>query len=237
MIYIGTSGWFYRSWQPGFYPAELPTYKWLEFYAMHFNTVEINSTFYRVPSASTVKGWIRKLPTDFHLTCKVNRTITHRKRLKNVREDLIGFLEVLSPIKQRYGMLLFQLPPSIKLDMGELEEFLSSLPGDFRYAVEFRNSRWFDDSVFELLSRYNVAFVSVSAPGLPDDIVVTTDFLYVRFHGKDRWYDYLYSDEELSVWASKIKKHTAVSDAYCYFNNDVGGYAIRNALLLQSLLS
>ncbi len=237
MIYIGTSGWFYRSWQSVFYPSDLPTHKWLRFYAMHFNTVEINSTFYRVPSVNTVKGWIRKLPEDFHLTCKVNRIITHRKRLRDVEKEMSNFLDILSPIRQRHGMLLFQLPSSIKMDLSVLDEFLSGLPKGLRYSFEFRNKRWFSDSVFDILSRYNVAFVSVSAPELPDDIVVTADFVYIRFHGKTRWYDYLYSDDELSRWADRIKEHAEEHDIYCYFNNDVGGYAIRNARYLQSLLS
>ncbi len=236
-FFVGCSGWYYRHWEGVLYPPGIDKTRYFEFYCKAFRTVEINSTFYRMPFRGYVKGWARKAPDGFVYAVKMNRRITHENRLRDVDSILNDFLSRIKPLKDagKLGPILVQLPPGLHRDDRLLEEFLSILPVEYEYAVEFRHRSWFNREVLRLLERYNVAFCIVSAPRLPSMVESTYDFAYVRFHGVTRWYNYNYSHEELSRWARVISNLT-VQRAYVYFNNDPYGYAVRNARTLMNLL-
>jgi len=228
-IYVGTSGWVYDDWQGRFYPEDVKGSDRLSYYAQHFDTVEVNATFYRLPTSNMLDAWNRRLPADFHLVLKGSRLITHLKRLRDCREPLQPFLAhalELSTLK----VILWQLPPSQHQDLPLLEDFLALLPDSVRHAVEFRHKSWWDDQTAEALSRHRAAFVAVSMGGLPEDIIPTTDFLYLRFHGPaDLVYQYDYPDEELAAWAERVGPHLADRTLYAFFNNDYHARAPKNA--------
>ncbi|NIM47423.1 MAG: DUF72 domain-containing protein [Candidatus Aenigmarchaeota archaeon] len=239
-VYIGTSGYSYPHWSDGvFYPSGLYQPKWLEFYAENFNTVELNVTFYRLPAKKVFEGWYGRTPKDFLFVVKGSRFITHIKRLKNVEEPISLLFDRALALKEKLGMILWQLPPSLKVDTKRLEQFLKLLKtqSKSRYTFEFRNQSWFTDKIYELLKKYNAALCIADSPSFPKEEVVTADFVYVRFHGGTELYGSNYSDKELSNWAQKIKKWTKQNlDVYCYFNNDAYGYAIQNARTLKDLV-
>lgn len=238
MIYIGTSGWFYRGWKGLYYPPDLPPNEWFKFYARDFNTVEINSTFYRGAKKSNLRKWRKDVPAQFLFSLKASRVITHMKKLKDASEDVWSFMKEAQGLEENLGPVLFQLPPSLKCSLELLKEFLEGLPQGFKFAFEFRDPSWFESKdIEELLLKKNCAFVIVSAPKLPDVLKLTADWAYIRFHGKTSWYNYLYSEEEMKIWASRIRELLPmVKDIFIYFNNDVKAYAIQNAKTLRALL-
>ncbi len=206
-IFVGTSGWTYDDWYGNFYPEDIKNTERLSFYAEKFNTVEINATFYRLPTEPMIRAWNTRLGDDFHLVVKGSRVVTHLKKIANCKEALEKFLERALKLT-RLEVILWQLPPSLHKDVDRLETFLSSLPEKVRHAVEFRHESWWDDEVTKTLADHKVAFVAVSHPSLPETVLPTTDFLYVRFHGQEREvYRYDYTDEELSYWVSLLKPH------------------------------
>lgn len=232
--YIGTSGWHYEDWRELFYPEELAKSKWLKFYADHFATVELNNSFYRLPSEKALVSWRESTPEVFVFAVKVSRFITHIKRLRNVEEPLDNFLVRANLLQQKLGPLLYQLPPNMKRNDGVLESFLSILPRQHRHVFEFRHESWIDNNVFELLRRYNAGLCVFDMPGFTCPLVVTADFAYIRFHGSIGLYSSSYSDEELSDWAEKISVLGRNLEAiYIYFNNDVEAYAVKNARTLR----
>ncbi len=235
--YIGTSGWYYEHWRGKFYPQELNKTDWLTYYAQHFRTIEINATFYRLPFKGMITGWTRRTPPDFKFVVKGSRMITHSHKLKNVDAPLQTFLERISMMKGKILCILWQLPPSLKFDIALLEQFFSKLPSMFRYAIEFRHPSWLQDKTFDLLSRYNMAHCTISAPKLPCDLTTTTDFAYIRFHGIHGWYNYNYTEEDLFWWRDKLYViGEKVDKVLVYFNNDHEAYAARNALRLKDIL-
>jgi uncharacterized protein YecE (DUF72 family) len=236
--YIGTSGWHYEHWRGLFYPERLTKPKWLEFYAQHFTTVELNSSFYRLPSERAFVNWRESSPKDFVFAIKVSRFITHIKRLKNVEEPLQNFLTRADFMQDKLGPLLYQLPPSMKRNDETLEAFLAILPRQYRHVFEFRHKSWFDDDVFNILEKYNAGLCVFDMPDFTCPVVATADFAYVRFHGSTGLYRSCYSDKELSDWAKKIEELGKNLEAvYIYFNNDAGAYAVRNAETLGRLLA
>jgi uncharacterized protein YecE (DUF72 family) len=236
-IFTGTSGWTYNDWYGNFYPEDIKSTERLSFYAEKFNTVEINATFYRLPTEPMIKAWNTRLGNDFHLVVKGSRVVTHLKKIANCKEALEKFLERALKLI-RLKVILWQLPPSLHKDVDRLETFLSSLPKEVRHAVEFRHESWWDDGVTKTLANHKAAFVAVSHPSLPETVLPTTDFLYVRFHGQEREvYRYDYTDEELSHWVSLLKPHLRRRTLYAFFNNDYNANAPRNALTFQELFS
>ena len=236
-VFVGTSGFYYEGWKGKFYPENLAKKKMLEYYSTRFNTVELNSTFYRLPSEKTVKGWKDRVGGDFVFAVKGSRYITHRLKLRDAAGSLSLMFERFRLFGSKLGVVLFQLPPSLKSDPGLLESFLSQLKKGHRYAVEFRHESWFVDRTFEILRKFNAALCIESHPRLPEIFEVTADFIYVRFHGKPQLYTSNYSDKELSRWAERIASLAGGKrDIYCYFNNDVDGHAAANALRLRELL-
>jgi uncharacterized protein YecE (DUF72 family) len=235
IFHLGTSGWSYPGWRGLFYPPDLPSSDWLEFYAQHFATVEINMTFYRFPKPATLKGWLERTPPGFCFTLKANRQITHLKRLRKVKSEVRYFYILADSLRERLGCILFQLPPSIKLDLELLEEFLETLSPDYRNVIEFRDPGWYDEKVFTLMRQHKTTFCVVSSGKVPRTPVETSDVAYFRFHGLTGGYRYNYSDDELAEWAAAIKSVRA-TERYVYFNNDYQAYAVRNCLRLGELL-
>ncbi|MGA1825162.1 MAG: DUF72 domain-containing protein [bacterium] len=235
--YIGTSGWYYEHWREKFYPQNLDKTEWLSFYAQRFRTVEINSTFYRLPFKGMITGWLRKTPPDFRFVIKGSRRITHSHKLKNIDDPVHTFLERITMMKEKMLCILWQLPPSLAFDSALLEQFLSKLPSAFRYAMEFRHPSWIQDKTIELLNKYNIAHCTISAPGFPCDLTTTTDFAYIRFHGIHRWYNYNYTEEDLLWWRDTLSIiGERVDKILVYFNNDYEAYAVINALRLKEIL-
>jgi uncharacterized protein YecE (DUF72 family) len=236
MIRIGCSGWSYEHWRGLFYPQTGSTSRWLELYAESFDTVEINATFYRLPSAKTVEGWAARTPEAFLFAVKASRYLTHVKRLREIAEGVKRMGERIEPLRRagKLGPILWQLPPHFRRDDDALASALETLsPG--RHAFEFRDPSWFTADVYALLDRYDAALVVADrSPGDPTPWVSTAGWSYVRFHsGRDR--NGAYSARELRAWADRITRRPG--DVYAYFNNDWEGFAIANARTLRSLLS
>jgi len=235
--YIGTSGWVYRHWRDVFYPSKLAQSKWLEFYTRHFPTVELNNSFYRLPTEKAFSNWRDTSPEGFVYAVKVSRFITHIKRLKDVQEPVETFLGRARHLGQKLGPLLYQLPPNMHRNDERLDAFLALLPKGLRHVVEFRHESWLDEGVFDILRRHNVGFCVFDMPDLPCPLVATADFAYIRFHGSTGLYWSCYSDEELEDWAQKISGLGKKLDTvYIYFNNDAEGFAIKNARTLGEKL-
>ena len=237
-VIIGTSGWWYEHWQGKFYPEGLDKNKWFNYYARFFNSVEVNSSFYRLPFPNMVKGWAKKSPPQFKFTLKMWRRVTHLKKLRNVREDIGIFLNRISPLKNNLGAILYQFPPSLKCDLNLLENFLRELPSGLDQVVEFRNKSWLIPDSFSLLRKYRVAYCIVSMPDFPEMVEITSKVSYIRFHGREVLYGSSYSEEELLRWVQVIRKlpDRGVKKVYIYFNNDYNAYAVFNALRLQEIL-
>jgi uncharacterized protein YecE (DUF72 family) len=235
VYHLGTSGWSYPGWKGKFYPPELSSGEWLPFYAQHFATVEINMTFYRYPKPEMLKAWIERTPPHFQFTLKANRQITHLKKLRNVKSEVRYFYILADSLQEKLGCILFQLPPSIALNLELLQDFLETLSPHYRNVIEFRHETWYDEKVNKLLQAHGVTFCTVSSAKVPQTVVETSPTAYFRFHGLTGGYRYNYNDEELEEWAETIKSAQA-EECYVYFNNDYQAYAVSNGLKLGELL-
>jgi len=244
MVFIGTSGYNYPHWWNNvFYPSDLPQKKWLEFYAQSFNTVELNVSFYRLPTKEVFQSWYKRTPKKFSFSVKGSRFITHIKRLKDCREPLSLLLDHASPLKEKLGSMLWQLPPRFRFQKERLEQFcvlLSTLPRAklFPHAFEFRDESWFCQEAFRMLEEFNFALCMAHGSGLPLIETATSDFVYLRLHGGEVLYGSNYSDKELKQWAEKVRNWRRKRKIiFVYFNNDAYGFAIKNALLLKKMIS
>ena len=236
MVYrLGTSGWSYPEWRGRFYPEGLTQKKWLPFYAEQFDTVEINMTYYRYPKPETLQGWLDKTPPGFTFTLKANRQITHYKKLQNVKNELRNFYTLADSLYDKLGCILFQLPPSLALNLDLLEDFLSHLSADHKNVIEFRHQTWYTEEVHSLLRSHKVTFCVVSSPELPEQMVETAATSYLRFHGRRGWYTDNYTDDELKDWAGALKTAKA-KEVFIYFNNDYHAFAVRNCRTLREFL-
>jgi len=234
MFYLGCSGWYYDHWKGSFYPDSLQKAQWLSYYSEHFSTVEINASFYRLPLPDVVSGWHRKTPDDFIFAAKGNRKITHIHKLKITEIMIDKFHDSIVNLRGKLGVILWQLPPSLKYNKAKLERFLSELDPNRRNAIEFRDASWLKEETYKLLRKKNIAFVITSAPGTPDEIEQTADFAYIRFHGTSGWYTHDYSARELDLWAERIK--ALKGDVYAYFNNDASALAVKNCMQQKKML-
>lgn len=233
---IGTSGWHYGHWIGPFYPEGTPKKNLLEYYSTRFDSVEINNSFYRLPEESTFLAWRRTVPEDFLFSVKASRLITHNKKLKDPGATVPPLMERAVALKEKLGPILFQLPPSWKLNLERLREFLSALPGGFKYAFELRNHEWFVPEVYDALKRHNAALCIFDLDYFQSPVEVTADFVYMRLHGPDGSYRGSYPEGTLREWAGRIKKwRRDGKEVYCYFDNDEAGYAAQNALKLKEL--
>lgn len=208
--------------------------EFLPFYALHFGTVEINNTFYHLPTPHTLREWKKETPQNFLFTCKGSRFITHMKKLKDPEQSIARFSETITVLHHKLGPILFQLPPRWRMNAQRLEEFLKALPKTFRYAFEFRDESWFAQPVYDLLTKYHTAFCLYHLAGCWAPEIVTTDFVYIRLHGPGEAYQGKYRAPTLRLWANKCHQWAqSGKDVYCYFDNDQDGYAPINALALQ----
>jgi len=241
-VYIGTSGWVYSHWDSLFYPEDLPSKDKLKYFSKHFKTAEVNYSFYRLPRPTTYQKWYSETPEDFLFAVKANRFITHIKRLKGVKAAWKSFLDNTLNLKEKLGPVLFQFPPSFKFNkenIDRLEEFLKIITksGSMRYAFEFRHKSWCDKKIYNLLKKYNTAWVIADSPVYPRADEVTADFVYVRMHGSKVLFTSNYTKKELQDLAKKIKNWQVQNlNIYVYFNNDAMGYAVENAKMLKRLI-
>jgi len=234
---IGTSGWVYPHWRGVFYPAKSRSAQWLQHYAAHFHTVEVNYSFYRLPSAAAIEQWKAGCPEGFVYAVKASRYITHLKKLRGVEEALARFLERVRGLGDHLGPVLYQLPPNWNCNLERLRAFLQWLPKDLRQAIEFRNSSWHNEAVYDLLAEHGVGLCIVSLPDLPSILRTTAPFCHIRLHGSEAKYGSCYSEEELSWWAEQVLGFLQDGkDVYAYFNNDACGFAVHNALRLKQMV-
>ena len=235
--HIGTSGWHYEHWRGRFYPEKLTKTEWLEFYASHFTTVELNNSFYRLPSEAAFASWYNSSPPDFTFAVKVSRFITHIKRLKNSEEAVENFITRAKILGEKLGPLLYQLPPNMHRNDEVLESFLSNLPRGMKHVLEFRHQSWLEGKVFEILRKYNIGLCVFDMPSFTCPLEMTADFAYIRFHGSGELYSSCYSDKELADWAKRLTNlDINLKAVYIYFNNDAEAFAVRNAMTLRGNL-
>lgn len=220
------------------YPEGLPTTRWLQRYAEEFSTVEVNNTFYRLPSPSAVEGWIERTPPDFIFTLKVSRYLTHVKRLKETERYVKRFMEPLEALlgTSREGPFLWQLPANFRRDDERLSAALEGLPRG-RHCFEFRDPSWFCREVYEQLREHGAALVIADDPERPFQThEMTTDWTLIRFHRGSRGRGGKYSASELDTWARRLRQWRRVVEVFAYFNNDTRGYAVENAATLRDAL-
>ncbi len=235
-FHIGTSGWHYKHWREVFYPAGLAMKKWLPFYAERFRTTEINNSFYHLPLATTFDLWRESVPDGFLFAVKGSRYITHLKKLCGTDDAVKTLLDRVKRLRAKTGPVLFQLPPNFKPDPPRLREFLVSLPGGFRYVFEFRHHDWFTDDVYAVLRDCAAAFCVYDRGDYTTPLEVTADFVYVRFHGGTAAGGD-YDDAALRRWAGRFAGWSrSGKDVFAYFNNDWGGFAVKNARAVLDLL-
>ncbi|HUQ97273.1 MAG TPA: DUF72 domain-containing protein [Chitinophagaceae bacterium] len=234
--YIGCSGFYYKEWKDIFYPKGLPQRAWFEFYAQHFNALELNNTFYRFPEMAFLENWYSKAPTDFQFAVKVPRDITHAKKFEETEALLSEFYAVLKAgLREKLGLVLFQLPPSFDYSAARLKTITTQLDTTFINVIEFRNISWWRDDVIEALRRKGITFCGVSYPGLIDSVVVNTPYPYYRFHGVPKLYNTPYEYGFLKNVVAAMGTVKEVKAAYLFFNNTMSGAAIENAKTAQQL--
>jgi uncharacterized protein YecE (DUF72 family) len=234
-VHIGCSGWNYPHWRERVYPKGLPARAWLEHYAKLFDTVEVNNTFYRLPSRSAVAGWVEQTPDGFIFAVKASRYLTHMKRLTDMEAGVERFYERIEPLIEsgKLGPVLWQLPGSFRRDDDRLAAALRQLPAG-RHCFEFRHESWFAEPVYKLLRAHAVALVIGDHPERPfQTYELTAGFTFIRFHHGSRGRNGNYSASELDTWRRRIAAWRSSVEVFAYFNNDWEGFAVRNALALK----
>lgn len=240
-IRLGCSGWDYRDWIGTFYARDEPSK--LKAYTSVFTTAEINSTFYSYPKPGLVLGWAAHTPDDFLFSVKLNRLVTHEKRLNTalgIENDVHRFCELIKPLNEsgKLACILIQLPPGLAYSCDLVERFLAVLPPEYRYALEYRNKTWMRDDALRLLEHYHITPVMTDGPALPTQELSSRDMAYIRWHGKGSriWYNYRYSQQELEPWAGTIQRLSEDHQVLGYFNNHYHGYAPENCLDVLEML-
>jgi uncharacterized protein YecE (DUF72 family) len=231
MIWIGTSGYNYPEWKGSFYPPDLPAAKMLPYYAARFPTVEINYTFYRMPTEKLVTGWAAQTPDPYKLTLKAPRRITHDSRLKNCGELVDSFCRVAGTLGNKLGALLFQLPPNLKKDLALFDAFLAELPPKVCAAFEFRHQSWLDDDVFGRLAARNLALCVADSEKMSTPVRMTADYAYFRLRDEG------YTLEDIARWAETIARGTtSCRETFVYFKHEEAGKGPEFARLLGERL-
>lgn len=236
-IHIGTSGWHYKHWVGTFYPSRTPGSKMFAFYCEHFDTVELNNTFYSLPKPAGLQNWRESSPANFCFAAKGSRFITHMKKLKDPEPALAKYFDAIEKLHEKLGPILFQLPPGWNFDAERFETFLNALPKHHRYAFEFRNQTWDNPQAYKLLEHHQAAYCIFDLAGYQSPLQITADFSYIRLHGPGGKYQGSYSDEALNGWKKRIERWSRDLKAiYVYFDNDDSGYAAFNALRLKEMV-
>jgi uncharacterized protein YecE (DUF72 family) len=229
-IWVGTSGYNYPEWRGSFYPEKFPTSKMLAFYAERFNTVEVNYTFYRIPTPALLDGWAKGTPGGFTFTLKAPRRITHDSKLQRCEDLTQAFCRTSRTLGPKLATLLFQLPPTFKRNDDVLKSFLELLPDGTRAAFEFRHLSWHDDAVFALLRDRNMALCVADSDKMSTPVVTTADYAYFRLRDEG------YTQTDVEGWARTISGLPALSDAYVYFKHEEQGKGPEFARMLISTL-
>jgi uncharacterized protein YecE (DUF72 family) len=239
-IHIGTSGWSYKHWKGVFYPDKLPAAQYLKFYAQHYNTVELNNSFYKLPSVKTVKGWAAQLPADFKICPKLNRYLSHFKKLHDPESALENFFNVFEHTADCLGPVLIQLPANFSFNLpvaAHFYEVLKSKYGTYRFAMEVRHPAWFTQESILLMKQNHITLVMAQSGKFIYDETITAKDIYLRLHGPGKLYHSSYNDDELRDFARKIRKwQLDHHNVWVFFNNDLNGYAVKNANTLKCLL-
>ena len=236
-IHIGTSGWHYKHWLGTWYPEGTRPNEQFAYYRERFQTVEINNSFYRLPSLETFAAWRKAAPRGFLYSVKASRYITHMRKLLEPEQSFEKFWTHVAVLKEKLGPILFQLPPRWNINTERLAHFLAALPKKRRYAFEFRNATWYHDEVYALLNEHDCAFCIYELAGHLSPPAVTSSFVYVRLHGPGAKYAGSYDDAQLKSWARKCRAHARKGrDVFLYFDNDEAGYAAFNAQRLRELV-
>jgi uncharacterized protein YecE (DUF72 family) len=236
-IHIGTSGWHYKHWKGTFYPAHIKESQQFDEYRKSFSTVELNNSFYRLPTPQTFTAWRKATPKNFVFAVKGSRFITHMKKLNLDREGIKKFFTSVKNLKEKLGVILFQLPPKWKVNAARLNSFIKVLPKKYRYTFEFREHSWYNDDVYTILKKSNCAFCIYELEHHMSPMNVTADFVYVRLHGPGNKYQGSYTDDTLRQWAKRCKHWQSEGrDVFIYFDNDQEGYAAFNAVRLKELV-
>jgi uncharacterized protein YecE (DUF72 family) len=235
--WIGTSGWVYQDWRGRFYPADLRQNRWFEYYARHFDTVEVNNTFYRLPGEAVFDAWARQAPPGFLYAVKANRYLTHIRRLIDPADPLERFLSRARRLGPSLGPVLYQLPPRWRPNLPRLAEFTELLPPNLVNVFEFRDPTWFTPDVYGILRGHQASFCIFDMPGLNCPMEVTAPAIYVRFHGSGVPYGGSYDDAVLAAWAKRVSTWVQGGhDVYVYFNNDGMAAAVQNANTLKQMV-
>ena len=232
---LGMSGWNYKHWRGIFYPRDVRPGRWLQFYVQHFDTVEINFSFYRLPTRENFAAWAEQAPPEFLFAVKGNRFITHLKRLSDPVEPLRRFVERADALGPTFGPVLWQLPPQFHRDQERLDAFLAALPRERQHAFEFRHDSWFVQPVYDALAAHDAALCLADRGGGTSPLEITATWTYVRFHGGlgEGW---AYTEPQLHAWADRIATYRARGvPVYAYFNNDPHGHAIIDGRRLRAL--
>jgi uncharacterized protein YecE (DUF72 family) len=232
MILVGTSGYSYPEWKGSFYPPNLAAAKMLPFYAQHFDTVEINATFYRMPTAKTVAAWASQVPPHFRFTLKASKRITHDKRLKDVGDSVRGFLAAAAELGPQLATVLFQLPPNFKQDLAVFDAFLETLPPGLCAAFEFRNQSWWNDDVYARLRARNLALCVADSEARSTPVVTTADYGYLRLRDEG------YQDDDIARWADVVRDlDTRLKDVFVYFKHEDEGKGVQFGQRLKERLA
>lgn len=235
-VQVGCSGWYYSQFKGEFYPEALDRKAWLPHYAARFSTVEINSTFYHWPRATSIAAWRRAVPASFRFTVKAHQSITHVDLFRGTESRVRDVYAIGDALAEEAGCFLFQLPASVKYDPELLARMVGQLSPERRNVVEFRSKTWWNDDVFSRFREAGITFCSPSCPSFRDELIVTSPRVYLRFHGKKRWYRHEYTAEELETWAQRVEKSGA-REVWAYFNNTMGSaVATRNAIAFRERL-
>lgn len=235
---IGCSGFHYKHWKGKFYPADLAIKKWFEYYGKHFQTLELNVTFYRFPTPAMLREWYEHAPANFSFSVKVPRSITHFKKLNDTSRMISDFYLLISEgLQEKLGCVLFQFPPNFSYNDLHLTRILKSVNHSFKNVVEFRHQSWWNEAAIRQLGEKNIAFCGMSHPDFPNQLICNTSHLYYRMHGSQQLYTSDYTQDELAALVDKIQQFKQIKSAYIYFNNDVDGFAPRNALTMVDLIS
>jgi len=236
-IYVGTSGWHYKHWKGTFYPADIRESLQFEEYKKYFSSVEINNSFYRLPTPETFAMWKKTTPPDFVFAVKASRFITHMKKLNLDKEGIRKFFTSVRKLNEKVGVILFQLPPKWRVNTERLKNFIRVLPKKYRYAFEFREHSWYNEDVYAILRSGNCAFCIYELDRHLSPFEVTADFVYVRLHGPGNKYQGSYTLDALKQWARRcVEWQKQGKDVFFYFDNDQEGFAAFNAIDLQKLV-
>lgn len=235
--FVGTSGWAFPHWRGVLYPKSLPESDWLKYYSENFNCVEVNSTFYRSFLPSTYRRWFHSVPDNFKFILKLPQEITHTKRLVGVHKEIREFLSGLSPLSDKVGLILMQLPPSYSVVLSDFEQAILLIRDKFALAVEFRNEYAFVEDIIDVLITNNCCFVNPDSPKAPLRTFITNDILYLRLHGRTALYRSLYTHSELEEISDIVlSMGDRITMSYVIFNNGMEGFSIPNAVKLIELL-